>query len=94
MGALSLPTSDARICRAALRQPCAMCMSTEPAAPTPVETVETRAPNQRGVTTTRRLQCYWIFSKIIVAWIRSPPPTPLLPEAAVVIVCSRYPKEA
>jgi len=49
---------------------------------------------RRHVTTTFRPRGYWIFSKIIVAWIRSPPPTPLLPEAAVVIVCSRYPRAA
>lgn len=32
---------------------------------------------------------YAIRSKIIVAWIRSPPPRPLLPDAAVVMVWSR-----
>lgn len=37
---------------------------------------------------------YENFSNTIVAWMRSPPPRPLLPEAAVVIVCNRYPKAA
>lgn len=32
---------------------------------------------------------YTIRSNTIVAWIRSPPPKPLLPAAAFVIVCSR-----
>ena len=32
---------------------------------------------------------YVIRSNTIVAWIRSPPPSPLLPEAAVVMVWSR-----
>lgn len=34
---------------------------------------------------------YEIFSKTMVAWILSPPPMPLLPEEAVVMVCNRYP---
>lgn len=37
---------------------------------------------------------YESLSKIIVAWIRSPPPMPLLPDDAVVMVCSRYPSAA
>ena len=33
-------------------------------------------------------------SKTIVVWMRSPPPKPPLPEAAVLIVCRRYPSAA
>jgi len=37
---------------------------------------------------------YTTLSNTMVAWIRSPPPSPLLPDAAVVMVCSRYPRAA
>lgn len=47
-----------------------------------------RGPAETGLRRGRQMP-QLNFSKTIVAWIRSPPPKPLLFAEAVVIVCSR-----
>ncbi len=58
-----------------------MCLDQELSA----SPADAHSPGPRSLTS-KACTAYVILSKTIVAWIRSPPPRPLLPEAAAVMV--------